>query len=142
MDIREQIVTTARSHLGAKWEHQARRADAMDCAGLIVLVGLECGLIEDGFVDFTNYRRSPDGDKFKNMFDTYAEPTVWRKAKSGDIAIFGWGRYGFHCGILVFKDNQPWLIHSFADVGKVIEQPLTDSLLKLLKHVYTYKGIN
>lgn len=48
------IVATARGYLGAKWAHQARRDDAMDCAGLVIKVAHDLGLTQ---FDKTDYPR-------------------------------------------------------------------------------------
>lgn len=142
MSKRQEVVEAAMSFIGAKWEHQGRRPDAMDCAGLVVLTGKKVGLLDSSYVDMTRYRRQPDGISFKKQFDKYADRTVWTKAQEGDILIFGKGVYNFHCGILFFKHGQPYMVHGYSESGLIMEQPLNDLWLSRLTLVYKYRGID
>lgn len=143
MDIRDRIIEVAKSHVGKKWQHQARKDDAMDCAGLLILVGKELDLLPPDFVDLRNYRRTAVVDSLKLQFDKYCTPKVRRKLKKGDLGIFGWGKYNFHCGIIDIRENgELWLIHSYYDAGKVVEHPLSEEFSKHLTHVYSYKGVD
>ena len=142
MDKRQEVVKAAKSFVGAKWVHQGRRPDGMDCAGLVVLTGKKAGLLDDSYVDYTNYRRQPDGNSFKAQFDKYATRTVWTKAQEGDILIFGKGVYNFHCGILFFKHDKPYMIHGYSESGLIMEQPLTEHWFNRMTLVYKYRGID
>jgi cell wall-associated NlpC family hydrolase len=46
MTMREQIVEEARKYLGVRFRHQGRTVAGIDCAGLILNVGNDLGLIE------------------------------------------------------------------------------------------------
>lgn len=140
--MRAQIVEAARSFKGADWVHQGRRPDAMDCAGLIVLTGKKVGILDDTYVDYINYRRQPDGRSFKAQFDKYADRVAYNKMQEGDILIFGKGVYNFHCGILFFKQDKPYMIHAYSESGKVMETPLDERWKQRLTLVYKYKGVN
>lgn len=138
---RSEIVKAAKSFLGQKWVHQGRNRTGLDCAGLIVLVGRDCDLLPSGFQDFTNYQRRPDGVKFKQLFDKYADEIPFIQVQDGDIAIFGEGRYGYHCGILYKENDTLYIIHSYCERGKVVKEPFTDKWRKVLKHTYKYRGV-
>lgn len=141
MNIRAQIVEVAKTFQGAKWVHQGRSRTRMDCAGLLVNVGKVLGLLPIDFKDYTNYQRQPDGFRFKQMFDKYAEPITFNQVQDGDIAIFGEGLYGYHCGILFYENNTLYIIHSYYERGKVVIEPFTRKWRKCLKHTYKYKGV-
>lgn len=142
MCTRQEIVEAAKGFVGAKWVHQGRRPDGMDCAGLIALVGLKVGAFPDDFEDYTNYRRHPDGSSFKAQFDRFGDRTVWNRAQDGDVLIFGKGVYNFHCGILFFKHGKPYMIHGYSESTLVMEQPLTEMWMNRLTLVYSYRGID
>ncbi|WP_418145459.1 NlpC/P60 family protein [Variovorax paradoxus] len=52
MTTRAEIVAAARRYQGARWTHQGRRDDAMDCAGLVLKVARELGF---STLDVTGY---------------------------------------------------------------------------------------
>jgi len=141
MNIRAQIVEAAKSYLDCKWVHQARSETRMDCAGLLVNVGKKLNLLPSNFVDYTNYQREPDGFRFKQMFDMYAEMIPFNQVQDGDIAIFGEGLYGYHCGILFYENDTLYIIHSYYERGKVVIEPFTRKWRKCLKYTYKYKGV-
>ena len=142
MGKRQEVVEIAKSFIGVRWVHQGRRPDGIDCAGLVVLTGQAVGLLDEDYIDYTNYRRQPDGSSFKAQFAKYADRTLWPIAKDGDIVIFGKGVYNFHCGILFFKDGRPYMVHGYSESGKVMEQPLNDYWLNRMTLVYKYRGID
>jgi len=137
----EQIIPTAQKYKGCKWVHQGRRPDAMDCAGLIVIVGKELGFLGDDYIDYVNYSRRPDGVQFKDKFDRYTDRTTWLKAQEGDILIFGEGIYNFHCGLLFYKHGKPYMIHAYCESGFVMETPLTKYWLEKMSLVYRYRKV-
>ncbi len=141
-DKRRLVVEAAKSFIGAKWKHQGRLPTAMDCAGLIALTGIKAGVIGSDFQDFTNYDRTPDGKSFKQMFDGYGIPILFRDAQDGDVVIFGRGTYNFHCGILFFKNSKPHMVHAYADTGIVMETPLTAKWMRLHTFTYKYKEVD
>lgn len=140
-DIRQLIVDEAHRFLNVKWVHQGRRPDAVDCAGLIVLIAKKFNLAPVDFKDFTNYGRQPNGFDFKTVFDTNMDKIPFMSIKNGDVAVFGAGRYACHCGILFYENGSLYMIHAYAERGKVVKEPFTPYWRKLLKGVYKYKGV-
>lgn len=61
MASREDVVAAARQHIGTPWVHQGRLPGvALDCAGLVIMVARELGLVAPDF-DINGYARWPDG---------------------------------------------------------------------------------
>lgn len=141
MELKDRIVEVAKTFQGAEWVHQGRSMTRMDCAGLIVNVGRVLDLLPADFVDYTNYRRHPDGFRFKQMFEKYAVPINRGQMQNGDILIFGEGRYGYHCGILFIKNETLYMVHSYYERGKVVIEEITPKWRKVLKNVYRYQGV-
>ena len=55
------VVAAARAHIGTPWQHQGRlRGVALDCAGLVIMVARDLGIVEPDF-DIRGYGRAPDG---------------------------------------------------------------------------------
>jgi cell wall-associated NlpC family hydrolase len=58
---RADVVRCAREYIGTPWVHQHRsRGVAIDCAGLVICVARDLGLVDADF-DITGYGRTPDG---------------------------------------------------------------------------------
>lgn len=56
-----EVVTAARAQMGVPWRHQGRLPGrALDCAGLVICVARELGLVAPDF-EVTGYTRTPDG---------------------------------------------------------------------------------
>lgn len=56
-----EVVAAARRHLGTPWVHQGRTPGlAIDCAGLVILVARELGVVPPDW-DVNGYSRWPDG---------------------------------------------------------------------------------
>ena len=61
MTTRADVVAEARTWLGTKWIHQHRaKGQGVDCAGLIICVVRDLGLLSADF-DINGYSRMPDG---------------------------------------------------------------------------------
>ncbi len=61
MPTRADVVAAARRHLGTAWAHQGRLPGvALDCAGLVIVVARELGLVGPEW-DVNGYRPQPDG---------------------------------------------------------------------------------
>jgi hypothetical protein len=54
------VVAAARRRKGVRFHHQGRGAAGIDCAGVLIVVARELGLVPPDF-DVTAYARSPDG---------------------------------------------------------------------------------
>jgi cell wall-associated NlpC family hydrolase len=139
MATRAQIVEEARSYLGTKWVHQGRTRNGIDCAGLVVCVGNNLGLIA---YDRNDYQRYPDGSAFLHFFTEgggLQKPVL--SAKAGDIMVLREGAYPCHTSIVSEKRGQLYIIHSFIVRKQVVEEPLTGAWLAKRVACFQYPGV-
>lgn len=109
------VLAAARLRLGVKWQHQGRTAAALDCIGLVVVVARELGI--DHGVDFSAYRRQPDGQTMRAMVARH----MTRAPKApGVLALLAQRSASFphHLGFLT---ESLGLIHADARHKRVIE---------------------
>lgn len=75
--------------LEVPWEHQGRSRNAVDCLGLFVCSGRECGLeIKDNL----NYRRSPDYQKMVTGLLDHMIQIPRKDLRIGDVLFIRWPR--------------------------------------------------
>lgn len=116
------IQTHAREWIGTKWKHQGRNHNGIDCAGLIILVAKEIGVVPEDF-DEKNYpRRSPHSQEFLQYFKDRLPQKKNNEKKPGDVVILKEPVYPCHCGILAEREGQLTLIHAHAPRKKVLEE--------------------
>lgn len=143
---REKIVALARAQLGARWRHQGRDPrTGLDCAGLVIWVGWEAGLVPPDF-DFQGYRRVPDGTSLGRALTTHAVQRPWPNWEPGDIVLLKdiatvWP---CHMGLLADRPRSeyPNLIHSYAK-GKrrIVEVRFDEMWQSRMVGLYHYKGL-
>ena len=128
----DSVINAARSFVGARFMHQGRMKDAMDCVGLIVVVAREHGLELN---DRTDYRREPDGTVLEACLDNSL-----RRADSmepGDVLLF-WitaPHLPRHVAIWTGKT----IIHSYFDVGRVVEHRLSKAWARRIIRPYRWR---
>lgn len=125
---RMDIVAEARTWLGTPFHHQARlKGVGVDCAGLIIGVARETGLVAPSF-DVTSYQRSPDGVSLVAHCEQHLDRIQREAMQPGDIIVIRWRHHPQHLGILGdYLHGGLSLIHAFSDSngrGKVVEQRL------------------
>lgn len=81
------FVDAARSYIGSRWKHQARRRGCIDCVGLIVLAAQDTGL---GKIEPPpKYGRLPfDSQLQKALQAQFGDPKT--DIQFGDIAVVRW----------------------------------------------------
>ena len=119
MPTPQQVVAAARTHLGARWMHQARLPrEAMDCDGLVILVARELGIVAPDF-DVNAYSRVPDGT-MQAVCDQHmqriAEPEL------GAVLLLQPYDQPQHMGIVGdYRHGGHSLIHADSLRGRVVE---------------------
>lgn len=112
------FIESASSYLGTRWIHQGRNRSGVDCVGLVVTALRDIGV---EVADLVGYRRVSDGLVFMNHIRSLTDPS--EEIYPGLIGLFRDGTQPCHVGIF---SEQPYglsLIHAYAPVGKVIEEP-------------------
>jgi len=150
--IPEQIVAQARTWLGTKYHHQgrlkksARGPGGVDCLGLIIGVVAELGL-QDGDdnplsqADEFNYSMYPERGRLVRSISKHLKQVPIEKMAVGDVLLFKTFNDPQHVGLLSRYPNsgELGLIHCNSSAGKVVEQPLSLTWIKMLTHVYRFK---
>lgn len=137
---RYRIIETARSYLGTPFHHQGRvKGVGVDCVGLLVGVGRELGLQVH---DYKGYSRRPDGVTLKRELAKsldVVEGGANAEAVLGDVLVFWILRPDLptHAAILTDKG----MIHTYADVGKVVEHWMDGTWRERLDSVYRFRNV-
>jgi cell wall-associated NlpC family hydrolase len=147
----EQIVTQARTWLGTKYHHQgrlkksARGPGGVDCIGLIIGLIDEMG-IQDGndhslvAADEFNYSMYPERGRLVDSISKHLRDVPLDQRRIGDVLLFRTFRDPQHVGLLTeYPSGGAGLIHCNSSAGQVVEQPLSDTWLRMLTHVYRFK---
>ena len=136
------IVTFARTYIGAPWRHQARGTcpkRAVDCAGLLLVVARHFGLPNG---DLQGYRRDP-GPQFVSNVRRHTDPGT--EPIHGAIGIFDDRLQPCHVGIFATDHGVLTLIHADAHIGSVKEEIYSQTqqgLSENLVGVRLFKEVN
>jgi len=131
----EQLIHATRSFLGVPFRHQGRSVEGLDCAGLLVLAHRVCGLVAP---DLAGYARIPDGRSLKALIETsdvIAKSTLYTP---GAIVLFRFRNEPQHVGLSTGET----LIHSYSQVGKVVEHNWDKLWLTRVVGSYKHKEVN
>ncbi len=100
MTSRLQVVTQAREWIGTPFQHQQRTKHvASDCAGLVIGVARELGLIAPEF-DVSGYARQPDGISLLRWCDQYMCRVNRSDMNPGHVVVVAYDKAPGHMGIL------------------------------------------
>lgn len=131
---RQDVVDAARKYLGVKWKHQGRNPESgLDCLGLVVQVAKDMGMTPHDPVDYT---KSPDGQRLLAELNTQLNPVV--DYDTGDILLIRMGTNPQH---LAFVTESGGIIHSYANIRRVVEHPLDDEWKRKIVGAYSVPGI-
>lgn len=122
----------ARTFNGAKWRHQGRRPEFMDCLGLVVL---SLRLIGREVSDRTDYGRTPHNQRLRaGLCAEFGEPVPLSELAPGMIVTMRWTGEENHVAIVSpHPDHGLGLIHCYAFApggavgGRVIEHGMDDA---------------
>lgn len=137
---RSEIVAAARKWKGTPWQHQACLENvACDCIGLVRGTGKEFGLeVDSSDLDYSRvpyHKEERLYEKMKKYFDEIPTADI----KPGDILLFGTANLpAYHAGILSYDD---FIVHTWLDVGKVVESRLDVSWKAQLKYAFRFRGV-
>lgn len=137
---RQEIVDEARRILAGnpKWQMMGRKPNSLDCFGVIVLLRQKFKLYTD---DSFRYGEYPQMDKAlpiaKTMFNQVNPPL-----KPGQVVIFQFENYPWHCGIYATDANgKGTIIHSSASYRKMVEEPYSLDLQSHFRAALDWKEI-
>lgn len=143
---RAAIVAAARAWLGTPFHHQARaKGVGCDCAGLIIGVGRELGLLPAGF-DINGYPRTPDGVSLLQHCDEHMVPVSRQEMGLGDVIVIRWEKQPQHLGFIGdYRHGGLSMIHAMGSTGhkrgSVIEHRLDPTMLARFVAAYRLPGV-
>jgi cell wall-associated NlpC family hydrolase len=142
---RATVVAQARAWLGTPYAHQHRaRGIAADCAGLLIGVARELGIVAPEF-DVTGYARSPDGRSLLAHCDAFMRRIPGAAMRPGDAIACRFGNDPQHIAILGdYVHGGLSIIHALNRSngrGAVIEQRLDPRLRLQLVQAYALPGV-
>ena len=132
----DQIVAVARGWLGAPFLHQGRTRAGIDCAGLVIVVCRELGVVPQDF-DVTGYTRQPDG----SMPDVCDEYLIRCPAQAGGVFTMRYYGEAQHMGFFTpYRHGGLAVIHAVASAGEVVEHRLDAVWRKRIVRTYKLPG--
>ena len=137
---REEIVNEARQWVGCKWIHQACvRGVACDCVGLVR--GVHAQLTGDAFVGDYDYPATwhlfKEDEKLCQECRKYLVEIPVAAAGAGDILLFGF-RPRFPAHHLALLTGDGTIIHSYMDVGVVVETTYNEEWRSMVRFAFRY----
>lgn len=142
MVTRQTIIDEARSWIGTKWQHQAGlKGIACDCVGL--MRGTFGNVTGETYIEDVNYSATwhlfKKEEQLYNIVKQHTVEVTKEEMLPGDIILFGFGRGPcHHCGILVTPTT---FVHSWADIGKVVETRLDEFWTKHIRTVMRHPEV-
>lgn len=138
---RADVLAEARRWIGTPFHHQACvRGHGVDCAHLIIGVGVELRLMEMLSTEDRRYGRVPRPEHMRKMLNRYMDP-VNGDPRPGDVFYSGW-RAGrpMHLG---FMTDLPGLgmLHASSHAGRVVETSFPAGYDLLIDSWWLYRGL-
>lgn len=142
---RAEVVTCARTWVGTAFQHQQRmKGVAVDCAGLVIGVARELGLVAPEF-DITGYSRAPDGKSLIGWCDLYMARVPREQMQPGHVIVVAFDRDPQHMGILGdYVHGGLSIIHAYCTPdgkGQVTETRLMFSRALRFVAAYALPGV-
>ena len=150
------VLLTARSWIGTNFHHMGRskkksitNLGGCDCLGLIMGMSKEINikskiLDKDGNniplhkYDVTGYSRTPNGKHIYNKLKNIINEIDIYNMKIGDLLLLKMRNNPQHLAILSNYKEKYGIIHTWQDVGKVVEHELTDYWYKKIHSVFRF----
>ena len=133
----EEILAEARAWLGTPWRHQGRlKGVAVDCAGLVVGVGRELGLLA---FDTRAYGRLPDGQQLRALCDAHLAAKPVAEIGPGDVLLLRFTRHPQHLALVGDRGAPFSLIHAHAEAGACVEHGADARWLRRIVAAYAFR---
>lgn len=149
---RKDVVREVRSWLGIPWRHQGRTREGVDCAGLIVCVGVALG-VPGAEHDLRAYRASPDGRTLARLCRRAMVQRGKVNPRPGDVVLLRpppkAQTWPTHLGIIVggdgdAADDDLRMVHSYGCLefpGGCVKESRFRPWSGRVVSVFTYRGV-
>ena len=135
---RTDFVTAAAMLLGTPFRHQGRMPGiGLDCAGVVVCAANACGY---KVADVQGYSRVPARGQFTTALLAHCDAIALDEALPGDLLMFAFQSEPQHIAILTGTAPLT-LLHSYMQVGKVVEHDMDAGWRARLRGCYRLRGI-
>lgn len=148
--LHEHFVAVARTYLGTKFKHQGRlRGIAIDCVGLLVCVGRECGLEIEDHLD---YDSKPNAAILRAAIERCCDEVTKRDhrtgavlpaiARPGEIILFRLDSEKPETAVHAAMRTPCGILHARGevDVARVVEHGLTEGWRSRADSVWRYRS--
>lgn len=145
MTARAEVVQEARSWAGTKYSHQGRlKGVAVDCAGLVIGVARNLGLVAPDF-DVNGYARQPDGHSLMAHCRQWMTEIPIADMQAGDIVVQWFQVDPCHFGFLVpYRHGGLAMIHALQrndGRGRVVEHRLDPTNMRRVVAAFQLPGV-
>ena len=144
------VVTEARGWIGTRWHHQASvKGVGVDCAGLVLGVGLNLGLFSVDLVldgpetrELFAYGREPTSTQSLAGCQAFLSPIDFDALQLGDVVLLTFNGQASHLAILGdYPSGGHSLIHAYAQARRVVENRFDESWVNRFASAWRYPGI-
>lgn len=135
---REEIVAAAREAIGTRFHHEGRLVGVgIDCVGLLVHVAKRLSIPH---VDVPHYPRVAIDDSLEEILSRSLVKIDPREADAGDVLCF-WIRRPQRPQHVAILTPHGSMLHTYADVGRVVEHVFAPSWAKRVRSAWRYPGV-
>lgn len=127
------LADSARKYLGVKFVHRGRRADKLDCVGLVWIAYKDCGIT---LFAPSDYGREPQVNRFKVAIESALGAPVKDPPKPGDVVTLRTVRHPHHLAIVGQHKHGLSLIHASGEHGRVVEHRLDETYMRRITSIY------
>ena len=134
------VVAAARSWLGVPWLHQGRTRAGIDCAGLLICIARELGLVAPAF-DVNGYGLQPDGT-MAQACTAHLRPGP---LAPGSLLLLQFaGAEPQHLAVIVPYRHAGALaiVHALRPRGAVVEHRIDDIWRRRVAGVFAFPGVS
>ena len=115
----QDVVAAARRWIGTPFHHMGRNRYGLDCAGLIVVVAAECGLLSE--VRLPRYGRVPRPHLLVPTMQRYLRQVPESEVAPGDVLLFRVRQHPQHVAIYSERAGEPHFVHAYEPIGRTDE---------------------
>ena len=134
---RVHIVASARDWIGTRYRHQGRTRHGIDCAGLIIRIGHEHGLIT---YDTDGYQRRSTGEDIINHFEAGGMDRIPNPlaAEPGDVILTRDDIFPCHAAMVVDGGK---IVHAYAKRRAVVIEDHTEEWRRKTVAAFRFRGL-